>query len=314
MTYELRLAVLILAAFALGGLLATALVPWLSGRARAGGSRARATTAFAIRLLPAAVSSSLAALVAVSFVAFEPRGSLETTGRVLVGLAALAVVLVGLAAVRWILMVRATDRVVRRWMADAEPAALDGIAAPAFAVSSVFPIVSVVGLFRPRLIVARSVLAACTPDEMRAILAHEQGHIDRRDNLRRALLSALPDVLSWLPVSRRLLAEWHAATEEVADDRAARLGETGRPLLAQALLKVARLAPPALEPRELPASALYRGEGVEHRVRRLLAPEGPVPSARLAPRLAIAAVILAAAVVSLEMVHLIVEAAVYGLP
>ncbi len=314
MTYEVRLAVLSLAAFAIGGLVAAALVPWLSGRARAGGPRSRAATALAIRLLPAAASCGLAALVAIAFVAFEPHGRLETTGTLLVVLAVMTVGLAGIAAARWYLMVRTTDRVVRRWMADAEPATLEGIDVPVFAVSSVFPIVSVVGLFRPRLIVARSVLAACTPEEMRAILAHEQGHIDRRDNLRRAVLSALPDVLGWLPVSRRLIADWHAATEEAADDRAARLGEAGRPLLAQALVKVARLAPAALEPQPLPASALYRGEGVEHRVRRLLVPESPASSPRVAPRLAIAALILAAALVSLETVHLIVEAAVHGLP
>jgi Zn-dependent protease with chaperone function len=314
MTYAMRLAVLSLAAFTLGGLVAAAVVPWLSRRARTGGPRARAATALAIRLLPAAASCGLAALVAVSFVAFEPIGREETTGRLLVALAALAVVLIGVAAARWVLMVQATDRVVRRWMADAEPARLDGIEAPAFAVSSVFPIVSVVGLFRPRLIVARSVLAACTADELRAILAHEQGHIDRRDNLRRALLGALPDVLGGLPVSRRLLDDWHAATEEAADDRAARLGEAGRLLLAQALVKVARLAPPALEARQLPASALYRGEGVEHRVRRLLVPEHLVPSRRLAPRVAIAVLVLAAVLASMETVHLIVEAAVHGLP
>ncbi len=143
---------------------------------------------------------------------------------------------------------------------------------PALAVTAPFPIVAVLGLRRPTLVIARSVLAACTPDELRAILAHEQGHIDRRDNLRRLLLAVSPDVVAWLPASDRLFAEWSSAAEEAADDDAARAGAAGRLHLASALMKVARLATGHAAADVMPASALYCGHNLDGRVRRLLEP------------------------------------------
>jgi Zn-dependent protease with chaperone function len=92
------------------------------------------------------------------------------------------------------------------WLRSAQPVTLAGISAPALVVESEFPVVSVVGLRRPRLVIARAVLDSCSNEELRAILAHEQGHIDRRDNLRRLLLSIAPDILNWLPVSERMFA------------------------------------------------------------------------------------------------------------
>jgi Zn-dependent protease with chaperone function len=121
-------------------------------------------------------------------------------------------------------LARATRRLVRQWLVTAEAVSLPGISAPAFAVTSEFPIVAVIGWRRPRLIIARAVLASCSPDELRAVLAHEQGHIDRRDNMRRLLLSIAPDVLAWLPSSERLFIDWRDAAEEAADDDAARSG------------------------------------------------------------------------------------------
>jgi hypothetical protein len=69
-----------------------------------------------------------------------------------------------------------------------------------------------------------------------------------------------------------------------------------------------------LEPRDLPATALYRGDDIERRVRRLLAPEGAAARPRRAWRvgLALAGATLIAA--NLDTVHLILEAAVHGLP
>src|SRR5262249_45354693 len=147
-------------------------------------------------------------------------------------------------------------------------------AVPAFVVNIGFPIVAVVGLFRPRLIVSRVVLDACGEAEMQAILAHEAWHLVRRDNIRRVLLSAAPDVLSWLPRAVRFSEEWQRASEEAADDAAARLGPAGRVHLAEALVRVARLAPASghVLSCPLPASALYRGESIERRVRRVLDP------------------------------------------
>ncbi len=314
MTFEVRLIVLALAAFAGGGLAGALAVSWFARRVRGAGPRARAAALMAVRLMPSVLSLAAATLVGAAFLVFEPRDRIETTGVLLQSLAGVAVALIAAAGLRWLVVLHATRRLARRFLADAEPATFHGLRAPAFVISSPFPIVGVVGLFRPRLIVARSVIDACTPEEMRVILAHEQGHIDRRDNLRRALLMASPDVLGWLPVSQRLQTAWHASTEEAADDLAGRSATGGRLHLAQALLKVARLAPAGFETHDVPASALYRGGSVARRVRRLLAAERPDTPRRAAVRLALAAGALAVSVVSLELIYLLVEGAVHGLP
>ena len=314
MTFEIRLAVLVLAAFATVSLAVSFLVPWLAGRIARARPRSFATALTTVRLLPAGAGLLAATIAFVSFLIFEDRGRIETTGMLLQMLAILSLLLAAAFAVRWYLITRQTRHLVAKWLPNARRIALGAAGVPAYVVASDFPIIGVVGLVRPRLIVAQSVLDTCTPEELEAILAHEQAHIERHDNLWRALQMAAPDVLSWLPISRQLQSAWHAATEEAADDCAARLGQCGRPLLAQALVKVARLAVARLDPCDLPATALYRGEDIERRVRRLLMPEGADarPRRALSVGLALAGATLIAS--NLETVHLILEAAVHGLP
>jgi beta-lactamase regulating signal transducer with metallopeptidase domain len=192
---------------------------------------------------------------------------------------------------------------------------LDGWTRPAYVVTTSFPIVAVVGAFRPKLLIARSVLEQCPADELAAILAHERAHVERRDNLARLLFAVTPDLLSWLPVSKRITVAWHDAAEESADESTASLGERGRVLLAQALIRVARMVPTGSSPAIVPASALYRGENIERRVRRLLDPIEPV-SIRWTrrQRRAIRATFMTSCVLALEAIHHVVEAAVTHLP
>jgi beta-lactamase regulating signal transducer with metallopeptidase domain len=162
-------------------------------------------------------------------------------------------------------------------------------------------------------VIARSVLEACTPAQVRAIVAHERHHVDRRDNLCRALLSAAPDPIAWLPWSSRLLAAWHDASEDAADDAAELSGSDGRLHLAEALLRVARLAPETPWDASLPASALYRGDGLDRRVRRLVAPRQARETASAA-WLPAALACGAAALFGVETVHRLIETAVTRLP
>jgi Zn-dependent protease with chaperone function len=313
-TFEIRLAVLVLAAFATASLAASVLVPWIAARISLARPRSIATALTTVRLLPAGASLLAAAAAGAAFLIFEERGRIETTGMLLQALAVLTLLFTAAFAVRWYLVTRQTRRLIARWMPNACPITLGAARVPAFVVASEFPIIGVIGVVRPRLIIAQSVLDACTAEELESILAHEQAHIERRDNLWRALLMTTPDVLTWLPISERLQAAGHAATEEAADDCAGRLGERGRPLLAQALVKVARLAVSRVEPGDLPATALYRGDDIGRRVRRLLAPEGAAARPHRALRVVLALALSALAVASLETVHQILEAAVHGLP
>jgi hypothetical protein len=316
MPFDVRLLVISLATFAAAGAAASTVVPWLARRSTPASPHPRAAALFRLRLLPVAIAILATAQGVASFVLFEPRGQDETFGRVLVGLALVAAGLLAVGAIRLAHAGLATRRALRHWMTTADPIALEGVTVPAFAVDSAFPVVAVVGTFRPRIIVARSVLAACPADEMRAILAHERQHLGRRDNLRRAVLTWLPDALSFLPAGSALIAMWHDAAEAVADEGASHLGAAGRVALASALLRVARLAPAGSPVVSLPASALYRGEDIGDRVRRLLAPPSPPIETRLSGwrRTAMSATVLAGGAMALHAMHEIVEAAVSFLP
>ena len=315
MSFEARIAVIGLGAFASAGLLATLLVPLAARHFVSGAAVARARRLTALRLLPSVAALTVGVLVTLSFVFFEPHRPGEEIGTVFPTFAIVGLALLGTALFRGLKMFWMTRRLLRGWMTKPEPMVLPGISIPAVAVDSSFPIVAVAGVFKPRLIIARSVLQSCSPDELTAILAHEQGHIDRRDNLRRLLIAAAPDVISWLPASGRMFAAWREATEEAADDAAAQAGIDGRVRLASALIKVAKLAPSSQPHAVIPTSALYCGERLDRRIRRLLEPVSG-DDRRTSPwrsRLTVC-VGVAASVLALEGIHAIIEIAIHTLP
>jgi Zn-dependent protease with chaperone function len=315
-SFEWRLAVVALAAFAASGLAGAACVPWLWRRLAVPTPAAQASALLQLRLLPAGLAAAGASLAAASYLLFEPRMANESAGVVLVVFAALATGLAAGALARSARLAYATRRALRAWLASSQRVTLPGVTVPVFAVTAPFPVVAVVGVWRPRLIVARSVLAACAPDELAAIAAHEQGHIVRRDNLGRAAFLLAPDIAAWLPLSSRLLSAWRDAAEEAADDFAGGDSATARVTLAQALIKVARLAPAGTAPAALPASALYRGENLDRRIRRLLAApsEQGRPARPRWPRGAVALMTLAVCGLALGGVQAILELAVNFLP
>ena len=91
------------------------------------------------------------------------------------------------------------------------------------------------GWISPRVIVAADLHERLTPDELEAVLAHEAVHLRRRDPLRLASLRALASLLFWLPVLRRLAADWEDEVEITADDEVAQ--DLALPL-ASAILKL----------------------------------------------------------------------------
>jgi hypothetical protein len=117
------------------------------------------------------------------------------------------------------------------------------------------------------------VLAALTPDEIVAALAHESGHLATRDNLKRGLLRACRDSLLIIPCGRSLDSAWSEASECAADEYAAREGRERALDLASALVKIARMVPSGARPT-MPAGAFLLGDesstGVKWRVRRLV--------------------------------------------
>ena len=138
-----------------------------------------------------------------------------------------------------------------------------------------YPIAFVWGLRRTRLILSSGLIALLSPDQLRAVVAHERAHHDRRDNLGHLVLLICAYASLAMPLSRRVLAWYSEQVELVCDEVAARA--TRAPLdLAAALVSIRRstLAGPPLVPVAMPGiSALEPRDSAsfERRVRRLLA-------------------------------------------
>ena len=261
----LGLCVALLAFGILSTLLALALRPLFR---RAAGRLWRSEALLALRFAPTLGAAFVAfGVVFPAFARFEPHHTEEEIGAEMMVAAAAVLALLAAGAVRGARALHAGRRLRRSLAAGAEPIDLAGAPAPAYAIDSEFPLVALVGALRPRLFIARRVLSLCTPEELAAILAHEQGHLARRDNLMQLLVRSCPDVLSWTPAGARLEAAWEDACDRAADDHGARGGR--RDDLASALVKVARAVPAPL-PTTAPFFAFYRQDAVAVRVRRLL--------------------------------------------
>ena len=132
---------------------------------------------------------------------------------------------------------------------------------------------------RPRVVLSRGVLDLLRDDELRAVLAHEEAHVEQRHDLVVLPFVALRATFPTLRGVRTAQAEVALLVEMLADDRAAR--RHSRAVLARALYKVGTAGAPA-------GGLAAAGEGsVLVRAQRLLEPAAPLP---LAGRLAVLAV------------------------
>jgi Zn-dependent protease with chaperone function len=129
-----------------------------------------------------------------------------------------------------------------------------------------YPMASTIGLWRPRILVSTGMIATLSATEMGSVIAHEWGHVMRRDPLRVALLRWCRDALWWLPIVGALVRDSTRVMEDAADDVAVAL--TDQPLeLAAALVKTAKAQAP---PHWSPVPALGGEHVVTERVERLL--------------------------------------------
>jgi Zn-dependent protease with chaperone function len=230
----------------------------------------RARRLVVLRLFPSLLASFLVAgVVLPAFLVLEPREGVEPVTAGLALFASFGALLLVGGPIRAFLSALSTRTLLARWDRTARPIEIPGVTLPAFVVEEPFPIVTLAGWFRPRLLVARSVLSSCDAGELAAILAHEAGHHERFDSWVRLLLRGCPDLLALLPWADRVERAWAEAAEQDADERAARTGPSRATDLASALVKVARLAGARPSPA-LAHAALYRGENVAGRIARLL--------------------------------------------
>jgi Zn-dependent protease with chaperone function len=281
-------------------------------------SRQRSTAPgfwLALRLAPAALSIAFAGVLFLpSYLRYEPR-EVEGFDISLTLLAIVALAIIGAGAVRGVLAWQRAARRTDAWMRVARPLSLPNTSMPAFAIDSETPVMALVGILRPRLLITRPVLDALTDEELRATVAHELGHSRAWDNLKRLAMRAAPDMLRATSAAYAIERRWAADSEHLADS-AAGDSRDARCALASALVKVARLTPPATLSAE-PISALMDGGDITARVQRLL-DDGP---AAVKPRslrwlaVAVPAVAIAFAYSPLlRSIHEITEVLVNSLP
>ena len=208
---------------------------------------------------------------------------------------------------------RGTGAVAREWQTRGRRVHDIAAPIPVFAIDESFPTVAVLGFSRPVLYIAERVLRECTAEEVRAMVLHECAHVTHRDNFKRFLIRACPDLVRR---GSTLDRAWTSAAEQAADARAA-AGNPGFALeLAQALIRVARLAPHVSTVDV--ASAFYLGGSIEARVRRLVEPADnlPDPARPFGCVMACSLFVLAAGavVISAPAIHQLMESAVRVLP
>lgn len=143
------------------------------------------------------------------------------------------------------------------------------------------PLALTYGFIRPKVLLSTWMVENLDTKELEAVVAHEVGHVARRDYLAGWVATMLRDAFFYLPASRGAHRRLRQDNEPACDDIAVTL--TGRPLaLASALAKVWQNA--AEGPRLQLAQAISGPTGsrlVESRLERLVAhPAQPTTSPR----------------------------------
>ncbi len=267
--------------FAVANILCAVLVraawPALHRVMRRVGASAAARLALGARVMPTLAAAVVAVVGGLAFIRHEPIRGDESVSIAVIALAALGALLAGGTLLRAAAALVSSERLARAWTAAPPDVRLPAAGLAAWTIDAEFPVVAVVGIRRPRLVVARSVIARCTPAELAAIGAHEAAHLDARDNLKALWIRAVVDGLTGSRLSAALLQCWQQASEDLADDAASAGGSCSLDL-ASALVTVARLSPSRTLTAWPAATCFYRGDGLERRVRRLLDPERPAAS------------------------------------
>lgn len=304
-SYLSRLLLLSSAAFFVVQMFLGALVAWSAPRAirRAGAMRTRraARWLLSLRLLPAAFSATLVALLCVpSYLQFEPHIPNEEAGFVCLAAAILGSCLCGIAIYRALSALIRSSLYLRRCVG--QESRVEG--------ESVWIVrdsagLALAGILRPRLLLSERAVAALSSDELAVALRHEHAHRASRDNLKRLLILLSPAVF---PGLRTLEQAWRKYAEWAADDWAADGNADRSAALAAALIRVARLQSGMAMP-PLVTSLVEAGEDLSQRVNRLLQATPVREQTRRVETMAFVSTLLLMAVLAmnLRIVHRMLE-------
>jgi Zn-dependent protease with chaperone function len=218
-------------------------------------ARRRAQAIFGLRVFPfIATLIFVFAFLLPAYLLFEPRSSGETVGIELGLLAFVSVIGVGVAACRVLGTWWRTRRLAANWLAHGELISIDNVEIPVYRIIHSFPVIAVVGIFRPRIFIAEQIFDVLDDKEFQAAICHECGHIAAFDNFKRTLMRVCQDLLVF-PFGGSLDRVWSENAESAADEYAAQNGCESTALdLASALVKIARVIPPNLK-ATMPAGA-----------------------------------------------------------
>lgn len=131
-----------------------------------------------------------------------------------------------------------------------------------------------VGCFRHAIFVSAGLLYKMEPEELKAILVHELGHIKRRDNLRHCITLAFRDFQFFNPFSYVSIKRMNLEREKACDRLALMVTNVSPQQLAATLVRMSRQAF-SLRMRPLPQYAnmgfsVVNGSLLEKRVKYLL--------------------------------------------
>lgn len=237
-------------------------------------ARTRAEILFVMRIGPPVLAIiAIVAFMIPSYVAYEPHATDESVSWKLGTLAALSAVGVSLAIWRGIRSWLATRSLLRDWLAASTRIELDATNVPTYILDHSFPLIAVVGAFRPRLFIANHVFESLSEEELAAAITHEYGHLAARDNFKRSVMRVSRAALLLIPCGRSLDRSWSDASESAADEFAAQKSSLVALNLASALVRIARMIPKGQQQIMPAAVSAFLNEdtpGVKVRVRRLV--------------------------------------------
>ncbi|MET0753649.1 MAG: M56 family metallopeptidase [Pyrinomonadaceae bacterium] len=245
----------------------------------------RAQFIFALAVLPFAGAFVLVfAFLLPAYLLFEPHESEEVVSLKLALLTFVSLIGIFIASFRVFRTWQVTHNLVSNWLENAEVVEIRNISIPVHRINHQFPVIAVVGIFRPQMFIAEKIFDSLNPAELEAALAHEYGHLTGYDNLKRTILRISRDLLIF-PLGKTLERAWAETAESAADEFAAQTGGNSTALnLAAALIKIARIVPQNASPA-MPLGAFLIEENNTHitaRVRRLLQLAGNLNSLKRA--------------------------------
>jgi Zn-dependent protease with chaperone function len=228
---------------------------------------------FSLRVFPLICSAILVfGFLLPAYFLHEPYSTSETVNFELALIATISFIGFCRAFYRIFVGWQKTRKLTKDWLKNAEPIAIENIDIPVFCISHPFPVMAVVGIFRPQMFVARQVLESLSSEEFHAAVVHEAGHLIARDNFKRTFLRVCRDLLMF-PLGRKLDSAWAENAESSADEYAVQNNGNQTTLdLASALIKIARIIPKNTTP-VMPSGAFYidaKTESVSVRIHHLL--------------------------------------------